>query len=51
MEQWRTEIFGYISRMPRRQMRKYLPCGEKFLMSLATVAKTKTRCFHNTYES
>ena len=38
-------------RSPRRQMRRYLPCGERFVMSLATVAKTKTRCFHNTYES
>ena len=26
-------------------------CGERFVMSLATVAKTKTRCFHNTYKS
>ena len=32
-------------------MRRYLPCGERFVMSLATVAKTKTRCFRNTYES
>ena len=38
-------------RSPRRQMRRYLPCGERFVMSLATVAKKKTRCFHNTYES
>ena len=28
-------------RSPRRQMRRYLPCGERFVMSLATVANTK----------
>ena len=28
-------------RSPRRQMRRYLLCGERFVMSLATVAKTK----------
>ena len=32
-------------RSPRRQMRRYFPCGERFVMSLATVAKTKTSRF------
>ena len=30
-------------RSPRRQMRRYLPCGEKCVISLATVANTKMR--------
>ena len=38
-------------RSTRRQMRRYLPCGERFVLSLATVAKTKIRSFHKTYES
>ena len=38
-------------RSPRRQMRRYLPCGERFVMSSATVAKTKTKCLRNTYEA
>ena len=48
VEQIVTASVG-ASRSPHRQMRKYLPCGERFVMSLATVAKAKTRCFRNTY--
>ena len=55
---WEQSLLGSVGmisvgtgRSPRRQMRRFLPCGERFVMCLATVAKTKTRCFHNTYES
>ena len=50
-EEERVNASVGAGRSPRRQMRRYLPRGERFVMSLSTVAKTKTRCFHNTYES